>query len=106
MHNINVNIDLCFSLSCELVGWLIILGFPVNLSGYWILPNLKPWKFSTTQVVGEVESVGWGGAYTKGEVREWKITKNMFLHSDLLKLRRNKTHNITELFPDTTVFYD
>ena len=27
-----------------------------------------------------------------------------FLRSDLLKLCLNKKHNITELFPDTTVF--
>ena len=30
--NVNVNLDLGFTLSCELVGRLTILSFPVNLS--------------------------------------------------------------------------
>ena len=38
------------------------------------------------KVVGEGKSVSWGGAPTKGKGRGCKITKNMFLHSDLLKL--------------------
>ena len=25
VHNVNVNVDLCFRLSCELVGWLTII---------------------------------------------------------------------------------
>ena len=58
------------------------------------------------KVVGEGEIVSWGGARTKDKGRECKITKNMFLHSDLLKLYLKKKHNITEFFPDTTVFYD
>ena len=37
------------------------------------------------KVVGEGKSASWGGARTKGKGRECKITKNMFLHSDLLK---------------------
>ena len=51
VQNVNVNIDLCLSLSCEIFGWLTILGFPVNLSGDWLLPNIKRWKSSTAQVV-------------------------------------------------------
>ena len=35
-------------------------------------------------VVGEGESVSWGGARTKGEVHKRELTKTMFLHSDLL----------------------
>ena len=58
------------------------------------------------KVVGKGESVSWGGARTKGKGRECKLTKNIFLHSDLLKLRLKKKHNITEFFPDTTIFYD
>ena len=92
-------------LSCELVGWLNTLGFPVNLSVGWLLPNLKRWKLSTAQVVGEGGSFSWGGAQTKGEVRNCKLTKKMFLYSDLLKLCMKKKHNIDELFADTTVFY-
>ena len=38
------------------------------------------------KVVGEGKSVSWRGSQTKGEGRECKLTKNMFLHSDLLKL--------------------
>ena len=56
------------------------------------------------KVVGEVKSVSWGGARTKGKGRECKLTKNMSLQSDLLKLCLKKKHNITEFFPDTTFF--
>ena len=94
-----------FSISCELVGWLTILGFPVNLSGDWLLPNLKRWKLSTAQVLGEEKSVTWGGAQTKGEVHECKLTKNMFFNSDLMQLRLKKQWKITGFFPDTTGFY-
>ena len=58
------------------------------------------------KVVGEGGSVSWGGARTKGKERECELTKNMFLHSDLLKLCLKEKHNITEFFPDTTFFYD
>ena len=58
------------------------------------------------KVVGEGKSVSWGGARTKGKGRKCKLTKNMFLHSDLLKLCLSKKHNIGEFFPETTVFYN
>ena len=54
---------------------------------------------------GEGKSVSWGGAQTKGEVYECYLTKNTFIHSDLLELRHKKKRKITEFFPDTTVFY-
>ena len=57
-------------------------------------------------MVGEGKSVSWGGALTKGKGRECELTKNMFLHSDLLKLCLKKKRKINEFFPDTTVFYD
>ena len=59
MHNVNlnVNVDLCFTLSCELVGRLIILGFHVNLSGDRLLPNLKRCKSSTAYMTGPLK--GW-----------------------------------------------
>ena len=43
------------------------------------------------KVVGEGESVSWGGARFKGKGRECELTKKMFFHSDLLKfcLRKN-----------------
>ena len=58
------------------------------------------------KVVGERESVSWGGARTKGKGRECELSKKMFLHSDLLKLCLKKKRKINEFFPDTTVFYD
>ena len=88
--NLNVNIDFCFNLSCKLVGWLTILGFPMNFSGEWLFPNFKRWNFSTEKIVGEWKSASWGDAQTKDEVRECKPTKKMFLHSDFLKLCRKK----------------
>ena len=41
--------------------------------------------------VGEGESVSWGGERTKGEGSACEITKNVFFHSDLLKLCHKKT---------------
>ena len=58
------------------------------------------------KVVGKEKSVSWRGARTKGKGRECKLTKNTFLHSDLLKLCLKEKHNITEFFPDTPVFKD
>ena len=54
--------------------------------------------------VGKWKSVSYGGAQTKGEGHECKLTKNMFFHSDLLNLCHMKKRKITEFFPDTTVF--
>ena len=45
--------------------------------------------------VGKGKSVSWGRARTKGEGRECKLTKNMFFHSDVLKLCHKKKRNIT-----------
>ena len=82
---------------------ICVLGFPVNFSGGWILPNIKHWKLSTTQVVDEGKIDSWGGAQTKGEVHKCELTETMFFQSDFLQLRLNKKRNITEFFPDTTV---
>ena len=57
-------------------------------------------------LVGEGKIVIWGGEQTKGEGRECELTKNMFLHSDLLKLCLKKKRKVNEFFLDTTVFYD
>ena len=48
-------------------------------------------------MVGEVKSVIWGVARTKGEGHKRELTKNMFLHIFF---------DITDFFPDTTAFYD
>ena len=55
--------------------------------------------------VGEVESVSWGGARTKGEGCQCKLTNNMFFHGDLLQLSLKKKRKVAEFSPDTTVFY-
>ena len=47
------------------------------------------------KLLGEGDSVSWGGARTKGEVHKWKLTKNMFLHSDLLT---SLISSLTQLF--------
>ena len=58
------------------------------------------------KLVGEGKSVSWGVARNKVKGRKYELTKKMFLKSDLLKLCLKKKHNISEFFPDTTVFYD
>ena len=46
-------------------------------------------------VVGEVKSVSWVVAWTKGEVHKRELTKNMLLHSDLFT---SLTSSLTPLF--------
>ena len=75
--------------------------YPANGAAVEGLANRNGHKW---KVIGEGERVSWGGARTKGKGRECKLTKNRFLHSDLLKLCLKKKHNISEFFPDTTVF--
>ena len=58
----------------------------------------------TRKVAGEGKIVSWWGAWNKGKGHECELTKKMFLHSDLLKLCLKEKHNISEFFPDTTVF--
>ena len=87
-------------ISCELVRWPTIAKYQALEIVY------RAHAGAFEGVVGEGKSVSWGVAQTKGEVRKCKLTKMIFLHSDLLKLCLKKKHNITEFFPDTTVFYD
>ena len=47
------------------------------------------------RVVGEGKSVSWGCAKNKGDVHKRKLTKNMFLHSDLLT---SLIYSLTQLF--------
>ena len=113
VHNLNVNIDLLFyaflwtfrgtdyfRLSCELVGGLTIAKYQ-ELEIFYHAHGA-----AVEGVVGERKSFSWGVARTKGEGQKWKITKNMFLHSDLMNLCLKEKHIINEFFPDTTVFYD
>ena len=55
-------------------------------------------------MLGEGKSDSLGGAWTKFRGHKYEITKIMFLHSDLLKLRLKKNHNITDFFPAKIVF--
>ena len=78
---------------------ICVLRFPVNLSVECKISSVKnciPCTFRGVEgVVGEVKSVSWGGARTKGEVHKREITKNMFSHSDLLT---SLTSSLTPLF--------
>ena len=85
---------------------ICVLGFPVNLSGDQLFPNLKRWKSSNSNVVGESRSGSWGGTQTKVEVHEYELTKYMFFQTYFLQLCLKKKRKITEFFPDTTVSYD
>ena len=44
------------------------------------------------KVIGEVKRFNWGCARTKGKGRKCELTKQMFLHSDMLKLCQGRTH--------------
>ena len=56
------------------------------------------------KVVGQGESVSWGGARTKGKGRECELTKKMFLHIDLLNMCLKK--NITSMsYSPTQMFF-
>ena len=78
---------------------ICVLRFPVNLSGDCKISSVRncmPHTFQGVEgVVGEVKSVSWGGARTKGEVHKRELTKNTFLHSDLLI---SLTSSLTPLF--------
>ena len=67
---------------------ICVLCFPVNLSGDCQISSLGNYLPHICRgvegVVGEGESVSWGGVQTKGEVHKREVTKNMFLRSDVL----------------------
>ena len=77
--NVNINNDLCFTLSCELFGWPTIVRSQALEIVYCAHSG------DVEGVVGKGESVSWGGARTKGEVHKRKLTNKIFLHSDFLK---------------------
>ena len=60
--------------------------------------NGNRWK-----LVGEGKDFSWGDAQNNGTGHKCKLTKNMFLHSDMLKLCRKKnttsvSSSLTQLF--------
>ena len=75
---LNVNVDLCFTLFCELIGWPTIAKSQALEIFYGAHAG------AVEGVVGEGESISWGGAQTKGEVNKRELANKMFLHSDLL----------------------
>ena len=80
---------------------ICVLRFLVNLLGDCKISSVRvrnciPHTCQGVEgVVGEVKSVSWGGARTKGEVHKRELTKNMFLHCDLLT---SLTSSLTQLF--------
>ena len=78
---------------------ICVLHFSVNLLSDYKISSIQNCIPRTSQgvegVVGEVKSVSWGGAHTKGEVHKRELTKTMFLHSDLLT---SLTSSLTPLF--------
>ena len=80
---------------------ICVLRFPVNFLGDFQISSVGNCLPHTCRgveggVVGEVKSISWGGAQTKGEVHKRKLAKNMFFQSDFF--------DITDFFPDATVF--
>ena len=59
----------------------------------------------TRKLLGEGESLSWGGAQTKVKGRKCELTKHMVLYSDILKLclKKNTTSLTSSLTP---LFYD
>ena len=87
--NVNVNVDLCFTLSCEIVGW------PTIAKSQALEIVYRAHVVAIGGVVGEGKSVSWGRAWTKGEVHKSELTNKMFLHSDLLT---SLSSSLTPLF--------
>ena len=63
--NVNVNVDFCFRISCELGGRLNILGFSVNLSGLNIA------KSQALEIVYCKNSGAIEGMVSEGESFSW-----------------------------------
>ena len=91
VHNVNVNVnnDLCFTLSCELVGW------PTIVKSQALEIVYRAHAGAVEGVVGEGKIVSWVGTITKGEVQKSELTNNMFLHSDVLT---SLSYSMTPMF--------
>ena len=74
--NVNVNKDLCFTLSCELVGWPTIAKSQALEIVYRVHAG------GVEGVLGEGGGVSWGGAQIKGEAHKSELINKMSLHSD------------------------
>ena len=68
-----------FRLSCELVRWLtIVISQALEIV-------CRRHAGAIEGMVSEGKSFSWGGALIKDELHKQELTKNMFLHSNLLK---------------------
>ena len=85
--NVDVNVDLCSALSCELVG---------------ILSNLKRWKLSTAHMPGRWRGGRWSEKCQLGRCTSQRWGAQARTHKqDVLA---QWFFDITDFFPDTTVF--
>ena len=69
---------MCFSISCEIFGWLNIAKYQALVIFYRTHDGAVEW------LVGEDKNFSWEGAQIKGEMHKRKFTKEMFLRSDFL----------------------
>ena len=90
-HNVNINvkIDLGFTLSCELFGWPTIAKYQAFEIVY------RAHARAVEGVLGKGKSVSLGSAQNKGEVHKSELTNKMFLQSDFLT---SLSSSLTPLF--------
>ena len=87
--NVIVNVDLCFTLSCELVGRM---------------PNIKRWKLSTTHIPWIWRGGRWSGKCHLGRFTNQRWGAQAQHHQKYVLAQW--FFDIADFFPDTTVFYD
>ena len=85
--NVNVNVDLCSTLSCELVGRL---------------QNLKRWKLSTAHMLGRWRGGRWSEKCQLGRWTNQRWGAQARTHKQDVFVQWFV--DITDFFPDTTVF--
>ena len=85
--NVDVNVDLCYTLSCELVGRL---------------SNLKRWKLSNAHMPGRWRGGRWSEKCQLGRcTNQWWGEQAQTHQQDVLS---QWFVDITKFFPDTTIF--
>ena len=85
----HVNVDLCFTLSCELVGRL---------------QNLKRWKLYTAHMPGRWRGGRWSEKCQLGRCTNQRWGAQARTHQKYVLAQWFV--DITDFFPNTTVFYD
>ena len=87
--NVNVNVDLCFTLSCELVGRLQNLKrlklYTAHMPGRW-----RGGRWSEKCQLGRCTNQRWGA---QAQIHQKYVLAQWFV-------------DITDFFPNTTVFYN